>query len=249
MLKFAIINRENGMEEGKKMDYRIAICDDRQEDREYVRQLTARWAQQRGNQVEMTEFCSAEQFLFSCPQPDFDLLLLDIEMGEMDGVSLAKQVRRTNELMQIVFITGYSDYITEGYEVAALHYLMKPVKEEKLFAVLDRVMERLHKNTKVLTLETSEEMVRVPLYQVSALEVQRNYVTVHARQDYTVKKSLSELMEQLDERFFRVGRSAVVNLNDISRVTRSDIYLTDGRSIPLPRGAYDKLNRAIIHMK
>ncbi len=231
------------------MDYRIAICDDRQEDREYVRQLTARWAQQRGNQVEMTEFCSAEQFLFSCPQPDFDLLLLDIEMGEMDGVSLAKQVRRTNELMQIVFITGYSDYITEGYEVAALHYLMKPVKEEKLFVVLDRAVERLHKNTKVLTLETAEEMVRVPLYQVSALEVQRNYVTVHARQDYTVKKSLSELMEQLDERFFRVGRSAVVNLNDISRVTRSDIYLTDGRSIPLPRGAYDKLNRAIIHMK
>ena len=189
------------------------------------------------------------KFLFSCPQPDFDLLLLDIEMGEMDGVSLAKQVRRTNELMQIVFITGYSDYITEGYEVAALHYLMKPVKEEKLFAVLDRAVERLHKNTKVLTLETAEEMVRVPLYQVSALEVQRNYVTVHARQDYTVKKSLSELMEQLDERFFRVGRSAVVNLNDISRVTRSDIYLTDGRSIPLPRGAYDKLNRAIIHMK
>ena len=231
------------------MDYRIAICDDRQEDREYVRQLTARWAQQRGNQMEMTEFCSAEQFLFSCPQPDFDLLLLDIEMGEMDGISLAKQVRRTNELMQIVFITGYSDYITEGYEVAALHYLMKPVKEEKLFAVLDRAVERLHKNTKVLTLETAEEMVRVPLYKVSALEVQRNYVTVHARQDYTVKKSLSELMEQLDERFFRVGRSAVVNLNDISRVTRSDIYLTDGRSIPLPRGAYDKLNRAIIHMK
>lgn len=170
------------------MDYRIAICDDRQEDREYVRQLTAHWAQQRGNQVEMTEFCSAEQFLFSCPQPDFDLLLLDIEMGEMDGVSLAKQVRRTNELMQIVFITGYSDYITEGYEVAALHYLMKPVKEEKLFVVLDRAVERLHKNTKVLTLETSEEMVRVPLYQVSALEVQRNYVTVYARQDYTVKK-------------------------------------------------------------
>ena len=231
------------------MDYRIAICDDKQEDREYVQQLTARWAQQRGNQMEMTEFCSAEQFLFSCPQPDFDLLLLDIEMGEMDGVSLAKQVRRTNELMQIVFITGYSDYITEGYEVAALHYLMKPVKEEKLFAVLDRAVERLHKNTKVLTLETAEEMVRVPLYQVSALEVQRNYVTVHARQDYTVKKSLSELMEQLDERFFRVGRSAVVNLNDINRVTRSDIYLTDGRIIPLPRGAYDKLNRAIIHMK
>ena len=231
------------------MDYRIAICDDRQEDREYVRQLTAHWAQQRGNQVEMTEFCSAEQFLFSCPQPDFDLLLLDIEMGEMDGVSLAKQVRRTNELMQIVFITGYSDYISEGYEVAALHYLMKPVKEEKLRSVLDRAAEKITKNERVLHFESGGEMVRVPIYQIRYADVLGNYVTVHARTDVKVKMTLGELEKRLDERFYRVGRSALVNLTQISRVTKTEIKLSDGIAIPLPRGAYEGVNRAIIHMR
>ena len=66
---------------------------------------------------------------------EWDILLLDIEMGAMDGVSLAKKIRQENETVQILFVTGFADYISEGYEVAALHYLMKPVKQEKLFAV------------------------------------------------------------------------------------------------------------------
>ena len=66
-------------------------------------------------------------------------------MGDMDGVTMAKQLRKNNDIVQIVFITGYSDYISEGYEVAALHYLMKPVKEEKLCSVLDRAAEKLQK--------------------------------------------------------------------------------------------------------
>lgn len=57
-------------------------------------------------------------------------------MNGMDGVTMAKKIRRENQTVQIIFITGYSDYISEGYEVAALHYLMKPVKEEKLMDVL-----------------------------------------------------------------------------------------------------------------
>lgn len=56
-------------------------------------------------------------------------------MGAMDGASLAKKIRQKNETVQILFVTGFADYISEGYEVAALHYLMKPVKQEKLFAV------------------------------------------------------------------------------------------------------------------
>jgi DNA-binding LytR/AlgR family response regulator len=60
--------------------------------------------------------------------------------------------------------------------------------------------------------------------------------------------SLGELEKQLDQRFYRVGRSAIINLTQISRVTKTEIRLGDGTSIPLPRGAYDGVNRAIIHM-
>lgn len=66
---------------------------------------------------------------------------------------MAEALRKNNDIVQIVFITGYSDYISEGYEVAALHYLMKPVKEEKLCSVLDRAAEKLQKNETVLNFE------------------------------------------------------------------------------------------------
>ena len=229
------------------MEYKIAICDDEQKDRDFVAALSQRWAEQRGNTVELTEFSSAEQFLFCYgEQSDYDILLLDIEMGQMDGVQLAKQLRQKNETIQIVFVTGYSDYISEGYEVAALHYLMKPVREEKFFSVLDRAADKLRKNERTRTLECAGEVVRVPLYQIRYVDVQHNYATVHAKADYTVKKTLAEIEKSLDDRFYRVGRSAIVNLSCIARVTRSDIFLNEGDRIPLPRGAYEGVNRAII---
>lgn len=231
------------------MAYRVAICDDSPVDSDYIQDLLTAWAGARDVSVQAERFSSAEQFLFRyAADKAFDILLLDIEMGAMDGVTLAKRVRQDNEAVQIVFITGYSDYIAEGYEVAALHFLVKPVKREKVFSVLDRAVERLHKNERALTLESGEETVRVPLCQIRFLDVQRNYVTIHAREDHTVRKTLSQLEAQLDERFYRVGRSAIVNLGCVSRVTKTGVYLKDGAVIPLPRGAYEGINRAIIQM-
>ena len=123
--------------------------------------------------------------------------------------------------------------------MAALHYLMKPVREEKFFSVLDRAADKLRKNERTLTLECAGEVVRVPLYQIRYVDVQHNYATVHAKADYTVKKTLAEIEKSLDDRFYRVGRSAIVNLSCIARVTRSDIFLNEGDRIPLPRGAYE----------
>ena len=232
------------------MKYKIAICDDSDADRQYVLNMVDRWATSAGRVVHTDTFPSAENFLFHyAEESDYDILLLDIEMGAMDGVTMAKQLRKNNDTVQIVFITGYSDYISEGYEVAALHYLMKPVKEEKLCSVLDRAAEKLSKNEKVLNFEIGGEMVRVPIYQIQYADVLGNYVTIHALSDVTVKMTLGELEKQLDERFYRVGRSTIINLTQISRVTKTEIKLSDGTAIPLPRGAYDGINRAIINMR
>lgn len=231
------------------MNYKIAVCDDSAADKQYIIDQVNQWASASQHKVTLYPFLSAEDFLFHyTEQNDFDILLLDIEMGNMDGVTLAKKLRQENETMQIVFITGYSDYISEGYEVAALHYLMKPINVEKLFSVLDRAVEKLHKNEKILHFEFAGEMVLIPLYQIRYIDVQLNYATIHAKEDVTLKKSLSDLATLLDDRFYRVGRSAIVNLTCISRVTKTDIHLNDDTTIPLPRGAYEGVNRAIINM-
>lgn len=238
------------VKDGENVKYKIAICDDSDADRQYVLNMVRRWAAGAGCTVHADTFASAESFLFHyAGESDYDILLLDIEMGDMDGVSMAKLLRRDNDNVQIAFITGYSDYISEGYEVDALHYLMKPVKEEKLFWVLNRAAEKLAKNEKVLAFETGGEMVRIPIYQIRYADVLGNYVTLHALSDVTVKMTLGSLEELLDERFYRVGRSAIVNLTQVSRVTRKEIKLSDGTAIPLPRGAYDGINRAIINMR
>lgn len=217
------------------MDYQIAVCDDSSTDLHYLTSLAEEWAKQKGITVKMDPFSSAEEFLFHyAEEKGYDMLLLDIEMGDMDGVALAKEVRRENDAVQIVFVTGYSDYILEGYEVAALHYLMKPVNQEKLFLVLDRAVEKLKKNERVLHLELSGETARVPFRQIRFLEVRQNYVTVHGKEEYTVKKTLKDFEGELDERFFRAGRSYILNLSFVQRVTRKEAVLSDGEKSPCP---------------
>ena len=229
------------------MKYQFAICDDRPEDSRLVSRLCAQWAAQTGAEAELETFPSAEAFLFRYEEKkDFDVLLLDIEMTGMDGVALAKTVRQDNEAVQIVFITGYSDYIAEGYEVSALHYLMKPVNEEKFYQVLTRAVSRLARNEPYITLELPNETVRIPLPEIRYLDVQQNYATIHAKANYTLKRPLSEFEASLDQRFCRIGRSCIINLTYIRRVTRTEAELTTGERLPLPRGQYDKLNRAII---
>ena len=137
-------------------------------------------------------------------------------------------MRKAGGAMQIVFVTGYSDYIAEGYDVEALNYLMKPVDAAKLFDVLDKAVARMRRDSRCLDLQCAGGLMRIPLADIRYLDVRRNYVTVHA------------------DGFCRVGRAMIVNLRRIRCVGRSSVQLTDGTTPPLPRGAYEPLNRTII---
>ena len=230
------------------MKYRISVCDDNAAEAAGIKAMVDTWARENSHTAEIDVFSSAEQFLFQyAEQKNYDILLLDIEMNGISGVELAKRIRRENRTVQIIFITGYSDYILDGYEVEALHYLMKPVSPEKLSQVLGRAVEKLWRSEKALLLETKDGMVRVPMHTIRWVEVRQNYVTVHGDSDVTVKRTLSELEQELDEQFFRTGRSCIVNLQEISRITKTDVILKDGTAVPLSRGYYEKLNRAMIN--
>lgn len=226
------------------MDYKIAIVDDDHTQSEYLKNILSFFAEEKGIRVSFTLFPSAEAFLFD--EGNEDIFLLDIEMPGMSGIDLAKRIRERNETAPIVFITGYSDYIAEGYDVSALHYLLKPVNKNKLYAVLDKAIKQLAKNEKNFSFEMSGETFIVPLREIRYIEVSGNYITVHAREDFRVKMPLAKLESLLDERFVRTGRSFIVNLGLVRRVTKSDVYLSSGETVPLSRGMYEAINRAII---
>ncbi|MCL2363501.1 MAG: LytTR family DNA-binding domain-containing protein [Defluviitaleaceae bacterium] len=229
----------------------IIICDDEAAPRQHLLSLTQRWARENAIDVSFTQYENAEQYLFSVEHATCktaDIFLLDVQMGAMDGVTLARKIRSTNKEAQIIFVTGYTEYIADGYEVEALHYLIKPATAEKLFAVLDRAREKLALAERVIFVQHGGTSTRLPLYAIRYMEVRHNHVTIHADNKFTVKTTLGELEKQLadDPRFFRVGRSFIINLNGVAKTTRTDVHLRCGAVIPLPRGAYDTLNRAII---
>lgn len=119
--------------------YRFAVCDDSPADRAYVVGLIREWSGRAGLLLQIDEYPSAEAFLFAYEdRSTVDVLFLDIEMEGMSGVELARRLRQMRAGLQIVFLTGYMEYIAEGYDVEALHYLIKPVTGEKLGTVLDR---------------------------------------------------------------------------------------------------------------
>lgn len=111
---------------------RIAICDDEEAQRLLLKKYLEEWAFQNKVILETEQFVSGESFLFGWEDDrDYDLLVFDIEMGRMSGMDLAAAIRKKDEEIPILFVTGYDKYMLQGFEVAALHYLLKPVNPEK----------------------------------------------------------------------------------------------------------------------
>ena len=230
------------------MAYRVAIVDDSAKDAEFVQGILNSWVNRRLIDIQTQVFTAAEAFLFRYAEDKaWDILLLDIEMGAMDGVSLAKKIRQDNESVQIVFITGFADYIAEGYEVAALHYLMKPVKQEKLFAVLDRAVAAIQKAERAVLLPVAGEMRRLPVGQVAYVEAFSHTVAVTTEADTVqVKMPISEIEKLLGEGFIRCHRSYLVGLKHIARLSKTEVILDSGKALPLSRSAAASVHKAFI---
>lgn len=230
------------------MDYKTAICDDCAADIDYFALLIASWAEASGNRVLVRKFPSAEAFWFCYEEEkDFDILLLDIEMDGQNGVELAKKIRQDNDKAQIIFITGFPDYMAQGYDVSALHYLLKPVSTDKLYTVLDRAAACLSKSEKYMKVIFDRQTDLVPFSKIMYIEADRQYVNIHAEDcDYRMKSSLGEMEAILDERFFKCQRSFIVNLCFVVRIKNHCVILKNGDEVSIGRGKAKEIADAVI---
>lgn len=227
---------------------RIAICDDEPAQHKYLQELIDIWGKKNGHIVSVRTFDSAEAFLFTYSEDkSFDILLLDIKMKSMDGVALAREIRKDNDTLQIIFITGFTDYILEGYEVSALHYLTKPVNERKLLETLDRALARLQAPFRMLLFQKSSGNIRIPADDIYFAEAFSHHVTLHTKDEQLeFNMRLADMEKKLGDGFFRCHRSYIVGMKHVRKVTRTAIVLESGISIPLSRALYDKTNQIFI---
>ncbi|MBQ7337301.1 MAG: response regulator transcription factor [Clostridia bacterium] len=230
------------------MKLKIAICDDEQNQIEYLSDVVSAWARKNRHVAELKTYSSAKSFLFDySEEKDFDILLLDIEMPGMNGVELAKAVRKENSTVQIVFITGYYEYFSDGFDVSALHYLIKPADERKLLPVLDRAVSNLNYRQRAVLLTSPDGDVKVSLADICYVESENVHVAVHAVNGvYRSRISLAKFSEQLDETFIKVHRSYIVGLKYVKKISRTDITMLNGDLVPISRGMYDEVHAALI---
>lgn len=230
------------------MRFKVAVCDDEEVHVKYLEALAEEWAKKNDYAADILTFPSAEAFLFVySEQKDFDILLLDIEMNGMNGVELAKRIRENNEAVQIIFITGFADYISLGYEVSALHYLLKPVGKEKLFEVFDRAAKNLSKKEGRLTVRFDRQTEYIPYGKILYIEAQLQYVVIYMPEgSVRMKASLSEIEKELDDGFIRCQRSFIINLSHVGKIKNDCVLLKNGISVPISRGMSEKIGKAII---
>ena len=230
------------------MKIKIAICDDEHQQTEYIKMLVSKWANENNIKINIEMFDSSENFKSAWNEnKNFDILLLDIQMNGQNGVDLAKELRGTDENLIIVFITALPDFISEGYEVSALHYLIKPVNTEKLYAVLDKALKSLTKNNSAVFLSADDGDIKVLLDEIIYIESLDHFLeitTIHEK--LTVKMPFYELERNLGGNFIHCHRCYIVNLKYIKKITRTEITLDSSETIPLSRRLYADVNRAMI---
>ena len=229
------------------MKYRIAICDDEQNQIEYITSIVASWSAHEGHGCEIRTFASAEAFLFEYEEDKaYDILLLDVEMKNMNGIELAKRIRKDNNRAEIIFITSHFEFVGEGYEVDALHYLIKPISAEKLTQVLTKAAEKISVEPPSVVISCEGETVKLYEADIRYVESFLHYIVIHTKdKEYKIKENISVFENRVSDDFYRVHRSYLVSLKYITRISRTSVNIGN-TELPLSRGKYDDINRAFI---
>ncbi|MDE7299708.1 MAG: LytTR family DNA-binding domain-containing protein [Lachnospiraceae bacterium] len=230
--------------------FRIAICEDDPAQRDYEEALITRWSRDRKYKIALDACSTAEQLLFECEdRPPYDLLVLDIQMGKMNGMELAAELRRNGCDAAIIFLTGIPDYAIEGYAVGAVRYLLKPIHEADFLSLLDALYgERTKDAEAYFILEQSGVARKIKLGEIVYVEARGHYIymKMSAGEDEW-KGAFSSLQAELEARgFFLLKRGLLVNLAHIEQISRTECILGDGTALPVARSKYRELNEAFI---
>lgn len=229
----------------------IAVCEDEKTLRDYETLLINQWAEKRNLKITVDSYSSAENFLFESEDKlPYDFLLLDIQMGKMNGFELAKTLRERGFNGSLAFLTGITDYAIEGYEVGAVRYILKPLKEENLYAVLDAVFTNLSKTAEeMFLLQIGTDISKIPFNKIIYIEAQGHYVRLIGSDCLKEwKENFGNVSPDFEKHgFFCLKRGLLVNLEHVQKITKTECILDNEDVLPVARNNYDNLNRAFIN--
>jgi len=226
----------------------IAICDDNIDELSRITILLEDYRLEIDGSVTYETFTSALELMETMNSRRFDLLLLDILMPGITGMDAAKEIRRTDSEIPIIFLTSSREYAVESYRVEARDYILKPARKEEIFPSISKQLAKYKQDDAYLTLKTENGIVKLPFSQIVYVEVINRSVYFNLVND-EVKKTygyLSDYENDLlsDPYFFKSHRSYIVNLRQVSELNKEGFTTKSGKLVPVSRDAYSKTKAA-----
>ena len=227
----------------------IVLCDDDQLQIDLLQKYLAKWQNKNNNYCSCISFSSAIQLLLNIEDlQNTDLFILDIEMKDLNGMQLAKKLRDLNFNCQIAFITGYKEYVFEGYLVDAISYILKPLSENEFFSCLDKVVNKQQKQQATILVQTESGIQKVIVQDIVCIESQKHNLLITTKNGSLITRmTINQIEDLLNNQFFiSPHRSYLVNIAYIERINKSEIQLIKELIIPIARGKWQLINKCYL---
>lgn len=229
--------------------FTIYICEDNKEHIDSMLEVCSSLTEEYS--LNIMVFQSAEELLHSLQQEGAvfpNLILLDIELPAMDGITLAKQLREMNKDVFIAFVTSYIEYAVKGYEASVFRYLLKPLSQDIMRNLLMDI-QREYAKKKRLLVKTMDGEILLPLQELIYISAEDKCSVLytasrHYISDYSLKKYESQLREY---GFFRIHRKYLVNLYHHKAVQAGTIVLSTGYRLPITKKRMPEYKRQLFH--
>jgi len=233
---------------------RIAICDDETAERENIEALLGDYLNERPRLgAFLTPFENGYDLLEAAGTGSgFDFYLLDVIMPDINGIEVGKKLRQMGRSGAIIYLTTSPDYAVDSYLTQAFFYLLKPVKREQLFDVLDRAVSNIQeRQSRSIVVNTPSGLRSIRLNDILYVERVERYMryyladgeTVNSR---TIRGSFRDAAAELlaDGHFALCGASFALGLRHVKAVERNGALLDSGLWLPVPQSAFAGLKRA-----
>lgn len=221
----------------------IAICDDDRTFTEDVEQLLCRVASEQGIAISCEVFHDGSGLIGAVMEQKmfFDLVYLDIEMEDLDGIHTALALREAELPTLIVYLSGHEEYLKELFRTEPFRFLSKPIEEKEFYQIFLEAHERIQKRFGYFTFFYKKSCYKIPFDRITCFESKSRVITIHLSRAGTEETAplqdrfygkMNEIEKQvaaLNGRFLRVHQSFLVNFDHIKALSASEVVLLDGR--------------------
>lgn len=229
------------------MKIQIAILEDNKSHCEQLEMILNNWALKNGHSISISCFDNEHDIITNASRNKFDLLFSDIELDNSNGIAICSSLRDNGFTGDIIFITSYSEYVFQGYNVKAVNYILKPISEDAINKCMNTYLS-YHKNSSYHFCKNND-IILIPYNDIICI-----YKTCHdcfintTSQLYTQRGSLKDFENTFPKQFIRCHKSCIVNVNHIASFSNGIIKLSNKQTQVVGRLYISNVKKALFDM-